>query len=500
MDSCSILKEISKIRRGTSFTKHPVTTIDWCNVGRVTIDILPDDVLLDIFDFHVYENVEEAWMELVQVCQRWRNVVFGSPHRLNLQLVCTDSTRVREMFSIWPPLTIIIRCWYFSNSSMDNIVAALGQNDRVREIKLGRVPSRQLEEVLTAIRVPFPALTHLELWSEGDRPPVVPDPFLGGYAPRLQRLSLGCISFPFPVLRNLLLSTTHLVRLFLWNIPQSVYISPEAMVTCVSTLTSLRLFSLEFESPPPRRVQASRRSSPPTRTLLPALTQLSFQGVSEYLEDLVARIDAPLLYLRITFFHELIFNTPQLAQFISCTPTLEVRDGVHVSFSNLGASVALLSPPWTHPEEGLILRTSCRDPGWQLLSLVQLCRSSLPLRVIFSLEQLYIRENRQLPLHWQDNIERSHWLELLHPFTAVKDLYLSREFAPHIALALQELVGGRAMEVLPALQNLFLDEPRPSGPVEETVGQFVTARQLSCHPIAVSPWDRKKDEWWNPNV
>ncbi|KAF8495729.1 hypothetical protein F5888DRAFT_1635407 [Russula emetica] len=136
MDSC-ILKEISKIRR-----------------GRVTIDMLPDDVLLDVFDFHVYENVVEAWMELVQVCQRWRNVVFGSPHRLNLQLVCADSTRVREMFSesIWPSLTIIIRCWYFSNSRMDNIVAALGHNDRVREIKLGRVPSRQLkEEVLIAI-------------------------------------------------------------------------------------------------------------------------------------------------------------------------------------------------------------------------------------------------------------------------------------------------------------------------------------------------------------
>jgi len=132
MDSC-ILKEISKIRR-----------------GRVTIDMLPDDVLLDVFDFHVYENVVEAWMELVQVCQRWRNVVFGSPHRLNLQLVCTDSTRVREMFSIWPPLTIIIRCWYFSNSRMDNIVAAFGHNDR----RSG---------------VPFPALTPLELWSEGER-------------------------------------------------------------------------------------------------------------------------------------------------------------------------------------------------------------------------------------------------------------------------------------------------------------------------------------------
>jgi len=55
------------------------------------------------------------------------------------------------------------------------------------------------------------------------------------------------------------------------------------------------------------------------------------------------------------------------------------------------------------------------------------------------------------------------------------------------------------MEVLPALQNLFLEDPQPSGPVEEAVGRFVAARQLSGNPIAVSPWDRKNDEWWNPN-
>jgi hypothetical protein len=269
------------------------------------------------------------------------------------------------------------------------------------------------------------------------------------------------------------------------------------MVTCLSTLTSLQTLRLEFETPPPRPVQG--RPPPQTRTLLPALTWSEFGGVSEYLEDLVARIDAPLFYLRITFFNQLLFDTPQLAQFISRTPTLKVRDGAHVSFSDLGVSVALLSSPWTHPIEGLILRTSCKQSDWQLPSLAQLCRSSLPLQVISSLEQLFIRENKQLQLHWQDDIESSQWLELLHPFTAVKDLYLSQEFVPRIAPALQELLEGRAMEVLPALQNLFLEVLQLSEPVEEAVGRLVAARQLSGHPIAVSPWNRKNDEWWNPN-
>jgi hypothetical protein len=36
----------------------------------------------------------------------------------------------------------------------------------------------------------------------------------------------------------------------------------------------------------------------------------------------------------------------------------------------------------------------------------------------------------------QDGIDPSLWRELLQPFTAVKDLYLSREVVPRIALVL----------------------------------------------------------------
>jgi hypothetical protein len=46
-------------------------------------------------------------------------------------------------------------------------------------------------------------------------------------------------------------------------------------------------------------------------------------------------------------------------------------------------------------------------------------------------------------------------------------------------------------EVLPALQNIFLEGLQPSGPVQEDLGKFVAARQLSGHPIAVSPWERE---------
>ena len=71
----------------------------------------------------------------------------------------------------------------------------------------------------------------------------------------------------------------------------------------------------------------------------------------------------------------------------------------------------------------------------------------------------------------------------------VKDLYLSKEFAPGIAAALQELVGGRT-EVFPSLENIFVEGLELSGSFQENIGQFVAARQLSDHPIAISDWNK----------
>jgi len=87
---------------------------------------------------------------------------------------------------------------------------------------------------------------------------------------------------------------------------------------------------------------------------------------------------------------------------------------------------------------------------------------------------------------WHDYIEDHQWLGLLRPFIYVKNFYVSEEFVPRIAPALQELIGDRTTEVLPILQNIFLEGLEPSGPVEEDIGQFVAARQLTRHPITAS--------------
>jgi hypothetical protein len=82
------------------------------------------------------------------------------------------------------------------------------------------------------------------------------------------------------------------------------------MVTALSMLTRLHRLDLSFESPQSRPDWAGRRPPPPTRSVLPVLTRFVFKGVCDYLEDLVAHIDAPQLNrLEVTLFNQIVFDT-----------------------------------------------------------------------------------------------------------------------------------------------------------------------------------------------
>ena len=439
--------------------------------------MLPDVALLEIFHFYVDDHdddaLTEAWHTLVHVSRTWRNVIFGSPRRLNLRLWCTERTPVRETIDAWPLLPILVRGSGYNTlgCDVDNIIAALEHNNRIRKLELNDFTSWQMKKVFAAMQQPFPALEHLELISINETE-VVPASFLGGSAPQLQELWLNHILFPG--LPKLLLSATHLVVLHLADIPHSGYFSPEAMAAGLSALTSLERLHILFSSP---RSRPDRRRHPPplTRTLLPALTRFEFQGVSEYLDDLVSRIEAPLLdYFRITFFHQLIFDTPQLTQFISRTPKFKACDHALVHFRNWSVRLSTI-------DEALGLQILCLQSEWQLSSLAQVCGSIF----IPAIEHLDIREDQVYSPSWQDDIETGQWLELLDRLTAVKDLHISREFLRRIAPTLQELVGGRVIEVLPALQTIFIDEEFPWG-AQQTINKFVAAREIAGHPIQVA--------------
>jgi hypothetical protein len=146
--------------------------------GHVTIDILPDDVLLHIFHFDLLEDratfpyldglrhlngredlnrVEDdgllllSWHRLVHVCRRWRSVVFASPNFLDLRLVCDPRTRV-ELTGIWPPLPITIRTtadWPMPEDY--DFDAAIVHPNCVREIRLLYLTNSQLQRLASVM-------------------------------------------------------------------------------------------------------------------------------------------------------------------------------------------------------------------------------------------------------------------------------------------------------------------------------------------------------------
>jgi hypothetical protein len=433
---------------------------------------------------------EDAWHTLVHVCKRWRSIVFASPHRLQLQLLCTNKTPVLNALDIWPELPIVISGGpgMSKRQEANNIIAALKQYNRVVKINIEEIPNSFLER-MRAMKMedPFAALTSLRLVSLNYNASALPDSFLGGSAPRLQTLSLHGI--PFPALPNLLLSTHDLAKLYLWDIPLSKYISPKAIVTCLSVLTRLQSLHLRFRSPRSPAERGNRLVPRLTRVVLSSLTELYFRGDSEYMEDIVAQIDTPLLsWFKITLLNQLIFNTPLLGLFISRTETSKSPQRADVKFWGWGVEVELypLSRNSLHRDDRLSLAILCRPSDWQLSSLAQVCDSVLsPLP---TLERLEIDIKRS----WEDDVENSQWVELLHPFTSIKDLLLRGESIQHVAPALEQLSGERLTEALPALQNLFLHGSRPSKSVEKVIRKFVAARQLSGRPVAVH-----QSEWAN---
>jgi len=457
----------------------------------MTIDVLPDNALLEIFDFYKDDLLNHTafswrWKTLTQVCRRWRHVVFGSPRRLDLRVVCTRTTPVSRLLGIWPPFPITVYLPPTSSvvdkNGVENIIAALKCRNRLSIIYIYDIRGPELEKLVTVLHEPLPVLIHFFLRSTDESVPVLPETFLGGSAPRLQAFVLR--GFPFPSFPKFILRFTHIADLQLCDIPNSGYISPEVMATCLTALPHLAGLSIGFRSPPSRLLQLS--PPPLTRAALP-LSGLVFSGASEYFECFVARIDMPhLTWLRITFFMDFIFDIPRLRNFIDHTEHLKPFNQASIEFSGRMIKIVLGSPPQFE------LEIRCERPDWQLSSITQIFSQQLPL--LSHVEQLELREFRWMQSddsEWKDDpdMDSAQWLELFHLFIAAQSLHVSKRLVSPVARALQDLTGQTATEVLPVLRTLFLEGLQPSGPVREAMKPFATARQLSHQPVDIQRWE-----------
>src|SRR5579863_448060 len=90
------------------------------------IHMLPDNVLLEIFDHCRGDDdhfTPKIWKPLVHVCRRWRQIVFASPRRLHLLLVCDVRTPVKKLLDIWPLLPIAVLYSPKDSEGEKNIIA-----------------------------------------------------------------------------------------------------------------------------------------------------------------------------------------------------------------------------------------------------------------------------------------------------------------------------------------------------------------------------------------
>lgn len=141
----------------------------------VTIHNLPDEVLLEIFNFYrqtfgdqlrVWNN-RNGWFKLAHVCQNWRSVVLASPSKLQLRLYfAANSPTSAVALDHLSHLPIIVDfskvTWYAS--AQKRLISALRYPDRVCSIAIrGSQKRRNAEKIIEALDLPFPVLESLEL-------------------------------------------------------------------------------------------------------------------------------------------------------------------------------------------------------------------------------------------------------------------------------------------------------------------------------------------------
>ena len=462
----------------------PLTDVHCTAIGKtrrhaIKIDVLPDDAFLRIFDFCVLDRYYAFnwWHPLVHVCRRWRQIIFASPRRLNLQLHCRGTTPVREKLHYWPvlPLAIVgaVPC---DPIDQDNFVAAFEHRDRVRTVFCG-LTTLQIETLATVMQGPFPALTYLQLGNL--RAPglsVLPDGFLDGSASCLQEITLNGIYFP--ALPTLLSSASNLVDLHLRDMSSTI-ILPEAMATGLAAAKRLQYLTLEFHLPdsPHRRLV-----TPPTRAVLPSLTGFRFLGEFEYLEDLVARMDCPRLeFIDVSYFPQLVsIYVPQFLQFIDRAEDLKLAPfrcadadfGDQEVYFNLDSS-RMPEPHSSH----LAVKFSC---CWYS-QLQPIKRFLEQLSGMFStLRHLAVDVFHGVPSSCHMDDVGS--LDLFRRFSAVETLHVGGHLTMLVDRVLDDLVGTNMdAEVMPALRVLYLDGRRPT----RLVRRFITARKLSGHPVTI---------------
>ena len=471
----------------------------------MSIHILDDDSLLKIFYLYrppIFDEDEDDntrvgggkgwererwWYKPAQVCQRWRNLILGSPSYLGLSLVCTHGTPVADMLSHSPPFPLVID-YYDDHSSWDitaedevGIILALEQHHRVRRVRF-MMPIPKLQKFIMAINEEYPVLEYLIM-----EPPIgntssalmLPETF---QAPHLRHLSL--IGFVLPIGSRLLTTSVGLVMLCLYMKHPSAYFQPNILLQWISLMPQLEMLVIAFVFPVPnhdvkRQLMDTRIT---THVTLPNLRQFEFQGVSAYLEAVIRRITTPrLLNFFIQFFNQLTFSVACLLQSMNLTENIRF-DSVGFRFLREEVIVSILSDEAEMCSHHI--KVPCWHLDWQVSSMAQIINSYS--QIFSTVEHLNLEhEVHDLSSEEHNEVDRSEWRRLLRPFGNVQTLQIDSigsGFVEQLSRCLELEDGEPPTELLPELQELKYSGSVNTGDV---FASFVNARQTAGRPVTL---------------
>ena len=476
------------------------------------IHILDDDSLLNVFYFYrpslLGEGEDEDddarltggrerwihgrwWYRLVHVCQRWRNIVFGSSSYLALSLVSTNGTPVASMLAHSPHLPLIIdysdEYRRLTAEDEEGAILALKQCDRIRGIRLF-VPTMSLEKFIVAINEKYPILEYLIIGHlVRYQTAILELPVLETLeAPHLRRLAL--IDLTLPIGSRFLTSAVGLVTFYHFMVNSSTYFHPNTLLQWLSLVPGLEMLTIGFLNDFPSLYSESESSIITQLTYTPIMTPvtlpnlhcLKFRGEGTYLEELVRRITTPRLErILILLSNEIMPSVSHLGQFMNTTESLRFDSAKFILYFRR-VNLKLYSRGEAE-KYALSITIPCSFPTSQVSTAAQI--SKMLSQVFSVVEHLSFEEVHTLPSAVHSDVDPTVWHKLLRSFNNVKTLLITERLIEHVSLFLQLNDREVPLELLPNLQELTY-----SGIGNHTGDEFtpfIDARWNTGHPIAL---------------
>ncbi|KAI0261354.1 hypothetical protein BC834DRAFT_1034892 [Gloeopeniophorella convolvens] len=475
---------------------------------RVPINVLPNEILLDIFEHYLSGclrypsgwSPQFSWCTLAHVSARWREVLFASAQRLNLIFYCNIESHMpnAERIALVPPsVPLALRSGVGHRVlGLDGLLGcALQYWDRVGQIVMSG-PRQVVQRTLAAMPDRLaPSLVDLDIHitdvnldsesNDNNLNMTPPANFLRGLAPRLIHVTLSGISLS--ILPPMLSNPARLAPLRTLNLydVDPGFTSLNALVDtlrAVPQLTKLILCSNHHLS---GSRDAEERLSPATYEIirLPSLNHLDCQGPSWWVEALAARLETPALsHVEALIVDEELSFLPNLSALVVSAKSLRFDRAIVEFDDEAGVEIRLSE----RDHENFFLEFSCTEFDDQTRSLSKFCEAIA--------EKLPTVRGMVLTSSHTQNLapESRPWLNFLLPFSGICTLCAE----PTMSLVLCHILrpsqtGGLPERLLPDLRRIvvFMEKIEgrtmmPNGPTgPEVFSQYRDDRKCTGQTV-----------------